>query len=100
MGPAGGWNSGVLPDVHVATNSGSGGLLDAPITKGPTMSPLGKYYVGAGIVAVLAILLPLPSLLTWLVVIVALGAPVAGYFMLDESQRARLRRVRRRGIGR
>ncbi|WP_239095476.1 hypothetical protein [Planotetraspora silvatica] len=50
--------------------------------------------------AVLAILLPLPSLLTWLVVIVALGAPVAGYFMLDESQRARLRRVRRRGIGR
>jgi hypothetical protein len=51
------------------------------------MSPLGKYYVGAGIVAVLAILLPIPAFLTWLI-------------MLDESQRARLRRIRRRQIGR
>lgn len=64
------------------------------------MSPLGKYYVGAGIVAVLAILLPLPSILTWLIVLGVLGAPVALYFMLDESQRARLRRIRRRQIGR
>ncbi len=63
------------------------------------MSPLGKYYVGAGIVAVLAILLPLPSILTWLIVLGVLGAPVVAYFMLDESQRARLRRIRRRQIG-
>ncbi|WP_204076327.1 hypothetical protein [Planotetraspora phitsanulokensis] len=69
--------------------------------KGPTMSPLGKYYVGAAIVSVLALfVLPLPSILAWLITIVALGAPVAAYFMLDESQRARLRRARRRGIGR
>lgn len=63
------------------------------------MSPLGKYYVGAGIVAVLAILLPIPTILTWLIVLGALGAPVVAYFMLDESQRARLRRIRRRQIG-
>ncbi|MBP2705900.1 hypothetical protein JOL79_19010 [Microbispora sp. RL4-1S] len=63
------------------------------------MSPLGKYYVGAGIVAVLAIVLPIPTILTWLVVLGVLGAPVVAYFMLDESQRARLRRIRRRQIG-
>jgi hypothetical protein len=63
------------------------------------MSPLGKYYIGAGIASVLALML-LPSLIAWLVVIVALGAPVVAYFMLDESQRARLRRIRRRQIGR
>lgn len=64
------------------------------------MSPLGKYYVGAAIVSVIVFLLPLPSLLTWLIVLGVLGAPVAAYFMLDESQRARLRRIRRRQIGR
>lgn len=64
------------------------------------MSPLGKYYVGAAIVSVIAFLLPLPSLLTWLIVLGVLGAPVVAYFMLDESQRARLRRIRRRQIGR
>ncbi|MCT9928943.1 hypothetical protein N5079_01780 [Planotetraspora sp. A-T 1434] len=64
------------------------------------MSPLGKYYVIAGIVAVIAIILPLPTILTWLIVLGVLGAPVVGYFMLDESQRARLRRIRRRQIGR
>jgi hypothetical protein len=63
------------------------------------MSPLGKYYIGAGVASVLALML-LPSLIAWLVVIVALGAPVVAYFMLDESQRARLRRIRRRQIGR
>ncbi|MFC0862853.1 hypothetical protein ACFHYQ_11170 [Sphaerimonospora cavernae] len=56
--------------------------------------------MGAGIVAVLAILLPLPSILTWLIVLGVLGGPVVAYFMLDESQRARLRRIRRRQIGR
>jgi hypothetical protein len=64
------------------------------------MSPLGKYYVGAGIVAVLALILPLPTILTWLIVLGVLGAPVAAYFMLDESQRRRLRGIRRRQIGR
>lgn len=62
------------------------------------MSPLGKYYVGAGIASLLALWL-LPSLVAWLIVIGVLAAPVVAYFMLDESQRARLRRIRRKQIG-
>ncbi|SDG62870.1 hypothetical protein SAMN05421505_10631 [Sinosporangium album] len=65
-----------------------------------TMSPLGKYYVGAGIASVLFMILPIPWVVTWLLIIGVLGAPVAAYFMLDENQRRRLRRVRRRGIDR
>ncbi|MEU8197036.1 hypothetical protein AB0C10_24935 [Microbispora amethystogenes] len=68
-------------------------------TKGLTMSPLGKYYVGAAVVAVLVFILPVPTLLAWLITLGMLGAPVVGYFMLDESQRARLKRIRRRQIG-
>ncbi|GII61507.1 hypothetical protein Ssi03_08310 [Sphaerisporangium siamense] len=63
------------------------------------MSPLGKYYVGAAIASVLVFLL-LPTPIDLLLVVAILGAPVAVYFMLDESQRARLRRIRRRQIGR
>ncbi|GIH34889.1 hypothetical protein [Microbispora amethystogenes] len=63
------------------------------------MSPLGKYYVGAAVVAVLVFILPVPTLLAWLITLGVLGAPVVGYFMLDESQRARLKRIRRRQIG-
>jgi len=63
------------------------------------MSPLGKYYIGAGIASLLALWL-LPNLIAWLIVIGLLGAPVVAYFMLDESQRARLKRIRRRQIGR
>ncbi|GAA0981813.1 hypothetical protein GCM10009555_050580 [Acrocarpospora macrocephala] len=62
------------------------------------MSPLGKYYIGAGVGSLLAIWL-LPGLISWLVVIGLLAAPAVAYFMLDESQRKRLRRIRRRGIG-
>ncbi|SDQ91668.1 hypothetical protein [Thermostaphylospora chromogena] len=64
------------------------------------MSPLGKYYVGAAVVAVIAFILPIPSLLSWLIALGVLGAPVVAYFMLDPSQRERLKRARRRGIGR
>jgi hypothetical protein len=63
------------------------------------MSPLGKYYLGAGIASLLALWL-LPSVIAWLFVIAVLGGPIALYFMLDESQRARLKRIRRRQIGR
>ncbi|MCG5216187.1 hypothetical protein [Streptosporangium sp. KLBMP 9127] len=64
------------------------------------MSPLGKYYIGAAVVSVIALLLPIPSLISWIIVLGVLGAPVVGYFMLDPSQRERLKRVRRKGIGR
>jgi len=63
------------------------------------MSPLGKYYVGALIAIVILWILPLPGLVTTLLVLGLLGAPVAAYFMLDQSQRDRLRRIRRRQIG-
>ncbi|MEV7967343.1 hypothetical protein AB0O34_15365 [Sphaerisporangium sp. NPDC088356] len=63
------------------------------------MSPVAKYYVGAGIASVLALLL-LPSLVAWVLVLAVLAGPVVVYFMLDESQRTRLRRIRRRQIGR
>lgn len=63
------------------------------------MSPLGKYYIGAGIASLLVLRL-LPNPIAWLIVIGLLGAPVVAYFMLDESQRARLKRIRRRQIGR
>ena len=52
--------------------------------------------VGAAIVAWW--LLP-----TWLALLIILGvvvAPVVGYFMLDPSQRRRLRRITRKQLGR
>ncbi|GAA3428516.1 hypothetical protein ACWDTT_35925 [Streptosporangium sandarakinum] len=64
------------------------------------MSPVQKYAIGAAAVIVLALILPLPSVVTWLIILGVVAAPVVGYLMLDPSQRARLRRARRRGIGR
>ncbi|MEU4510638.1 hypothetical protein AB0G05_14160 [Nonomuraea wenchangensis] len=63
------------------------------------MSPIQKYAIGAGI-AVLISLFFLPGWVTLLVVLGVIGAPVVGYLMLDPSQRERLKRARRRGIGR
>ncbi|WP_433252796.1 hypothetical protein ACQPYK_08455 [Streptosporangium sp. CA-135522] len=63
------------------------------------MSPIQKYAVGAGIAVVLAWLI-LPGWLTLLVVLGVVAAPVVGYLMLDPSQRERLKRARRRGLGR
>jgi hypothetical protein len=62
------------------------------------MSPVAKYYVGAGIASVLALLI-VPFPINWLLIVAVLAGPVVAYFMLDESQRARIRRIRRRQIG-
>jgi hypothetical protein len=62
------------------------------------MSPVQKYAIGAGI-AVLLSLFFLPGWVTLLVVLGVVAAPVVGYLMLDPSQRERLKRARRRGIG-
>lgn len=48
---------------------------------------------GAGVVGVLVLNIFLPF---WLAVLVVLGIPVAGYFMLDESQRRRLKGINKR----
>ncbi|MEW9547271.1 hypothetical protein [Nonomuraea sp. NPDC050783] len=63
------------------------------------MSPVQKYAIGAGIAVLLTLILPLPGWVTLLVILAAIGVPVAGYLMLDPSQRERLKRSRRRGIG-
>lgn len=63
------------------------------------MSPIQKYLLGAGVLVVLSWLF-LPSLLFTLVVVGVIAAPIVGYLMLDPSQRARLKRARKRGLGR
>ncbi|MDP9862594.1 MULTISPECIES: hypothetical protein [Streptosporangium] len=63
------------------------------------MSPVQKYAIGAGIAVVVAWLI-LPGWLTLLVLLGVVAAPVVGYMMLDPSQRERLKRARRRGLGR
>ncbi|MDP9846323.1 hypothetical protein [Streptosporangium lutulentum] len=63
------------------------------------MSPIQKYAIGAGAVVFLSWIF-LPGLVTLLVVLGVIAAPVIGYMMLDPSQRERLKRARRRGLGR
>ncbi|MBG0828179.1 hypothetical protein HS041_10405 [Planomonospora sp. ID67723] len=63
------------------------------------MSPVQKYAIGAG-AAVLLTWIFLPNWIAMLVFLGVVAAPVVGYLMLDPSQRQRLKRVRRRGIGR
>jgi hypothetical protein len=63
------------------------------------MSPVQKYAIAAG-AAVLLSLIIFPGWVTLLVFLGVVAAPVVGYLMLDQSQRERLKRVRRRGIGR
>ncbi|MER7206839.1 hypothetical protein [Streptosporangium sp. NPDC000239] len=63
------------------------------------MSPVQKYLLGAGAVVFLSWLF-LPGLLFTLVVLGVIAAPIVGYLMLDPSQRARLKRARKRGLGR
>lgn len=60
------------------------------------MSKRATYAVG-GAAAALVLLWVLPF---WIAALVIVGVPVAGYLMLDRSQRGRLRRVVRKEIGR
>jgi hypothetical protein len=63
------------------------------------MSPVQKYAIGAGAAVLLSLIIFGPGMITLLVVLGVVAAPVVGYFMLDPSQRERLKRARRRGIG-
>lgn len=60
------------------------------------MSNRTKYVLGGAAVALLALWL-LPSWLAMLIIVAVVAAPVVGYFMLDESQRRRITRLRHRG---
>lgn len=56
--------------------------------------------VGAAVVAILALVL-IPGWVLSLIVVAIIAIPVAGYLMLDKSQRRRLKGIRqRRQIGR
>ncbi|WP_327087230.1 hypothetical protein OIE66_33610 [Nonomuraea sp. NBC_01738] len=63
------------------------------------MSPVGKYAIGAGAAVLLSLIIFGPGMITLLVILGVVAAPVVGYMMLDPSQRERLKRSRRRGIG-
>lgn len=63
------------------------------------MSKRTMYVVGGAGAGILALIL-LPNWLAGLLIVALVAAPVAGYFMLDPSQRRRLRRVTRKQIGR
>ncbi|WP_432250565.1 hypothetical protein ACRAR1_28270 [Streptomyces sanyensis] len=60
------------------------------------MSTRTKVVIGG--VAVGLLLMPLIGF--WFSLLVVVGVPAVAYFMLDPSQRRRLRRVSRREIGR
>ncbi|WP_214321097.1 hypothetical protein [Nonomuraea sediminis] len=64
------------------------------------MSPVTKYAIGAGVAVLLSLMIFGTGWITLLVVLGVIAAPVVGYLMLDPSQRERLKRARRRGIGR
>ncbi|RRQ76451.1 hypothetical protein CQW39_21640 [Streptomyces griseofuscus] len=61
------------------------------------MSRNAKIAVGGVAVGLVLLLLGLPL---WVVLLVVVGIPAAGYLALDPSQRRRLRRLSRREIGR
>ncbi|MEU1086198.1 hypothetical protein ACFYPN_23395 [Streptomyces sp. NPDC005576] len=60
------------------------------------MSNGAKIVIGGVVVA--AVLIPFIGF--WWALLVLIGVPAAGYLLLDPEQRRRLRRIRRRGIGR
>jgi hypothetical protein len=60
------------------------------------MSTGTKYLLGGAAAAVIAFIL-LPN---WIALLLIIGVPVAGYLMLDPSQRRRLRQAGRKQIGR
>ncbi|WP_336207899.1 hypothetical protein [Nonomuraea sp. LPB2021202275-12-8] len=64
------------------------------------MSPVQKYAIGAGAAVLLSLMIFGAGFVTLLVILGVVAAPVIGYLMLDPSQRERLKRSRKRGIGR
>ncbi|MDL4819119.1 hypothetical protein [Actinomadura opuntiae] len=62
------------------------------------MSTQTKIAIG-GVVVGLITLFILPAWVSLVIILVALGIPVAGYLMLDPSQRKRLRAQGRKRLG-
>ncbi len=65
------------------------------------MSNRMKFFLIAGVVLGIVVLLTgLPAWVGGVIILAAIGIPVAGYFMLDPSQRRKVRQEGRKRIGR
>jgi hypothetical protein len=64
------------------------------------MAPGLKIGIAGIILALILLIIGIPGWAVALVFVVAAAIPVGGYFMLDKSQRRRLRGIRRRQVGR
>jgi len=65
------------------------------------MSNRMKFFLIAGVVLGIVVLLTgLPAWVGVVIILAAIGIPVAGYFMLDPSQRRKVRQEGRKRIGR
>jgi hypothetical protein len=62
------------------------------------MSNRMKFLIGGVVLGIIALLL-LPTWVGVVIIAAAIGIPVAGYFMLDPSQRRRVRQEGRKRIG-
>ena len=60
------------------------------------MPPAAKILLGVVAVAIVLGILNVPF---WIIVALIVGVPVAGYLMLDPTQRQRLRKMNRKQIG-
>jgi hypothetical protein len=61
------------------------------------MSSKWRWAVAGFAVAIILLILGIPLWIPIVLILAALAIPVAGYFMLDSSQRKRVRRLRDRG---
>ncbi len=77
-------------------DDGSAVSRPVPRTEDGAMSKRATYAVG-GVAVGIVLLWVLPL---WAALLVIVGVPVGGYLLLDKSQRARLRGISRKGIGR
>jgi hypothetical protein len=64
------------------------------------MAPGLKIGIAGIVIALILLIIGVPGWAVALVFVVAAAIPVGGYFMLDKSQRRRLRGIRRRQVGR
>jgi membrane protein implicated in regulation of membrane protease activity len=62
------------------------------------MSPRTMYFIGGAAAAIILFWL-LPNFLATLIILGLIAIPVVGYFMLDPSQRRRLRGQTRKRLG-
>ena len=65
------------------------------------MSRKWQLAIGGIVVAIILLIVGVPTWVPVVVILAALAVPVVGYMMLDSNQRARIRRMRqRKQIGR